>query len=177
MSLHQMPGFRPGICCLDSIYQPIDVLTPNAWLQARNLLLRLYIPAHWCPYTKCLASGQESAAHIPVHRCPYTKCLASGKESAAQTLNTSPLMSLYLFSTGRSSLVGCASTWYADGCGFDPHVRHHLFVKIWPWHHFHWHSPPLPLIQVGQLSVTGERMCTKYRLTALEACPGIVWLD
>ena len=34
----------------------------------------------------------------------------------------------------------------------------------------------LPLIQVRQLSVTGERMCTKYWLTAQEACPGTVRL-
>ena len=33
----------------------------------------------------------------------------------------------------------------------------------------------LPLIQVGQLSVTGERTYTLYWLTALEACPGTVW--
>ena len=36
----------------------------------------------------------------------------------------------------------------------------------------------LPLIQEGQLSVTGKSMETEYWLTALEvkACPGIVWL-
>ena len=36
----------------------------------------------------------------------------------------------------------------------------------------------LPLFQEGQLSVTGESMCTKYWLTAWEvwACPGKVWL-
>ena len=36
----------------------------------------------------------------------------------------------------------------------------------------------LPLIQEGQLSVTGESMCTKYWLTAqeVEACSGKVWL-
>ena len=62
---------------------------------------------------------------------------------------------------GRGSSIGCASAWYADGRGFDLHVRKHSFVEIG-------HeiistailSPPL--IQEGQLSVTGERMCTKY---------------
>ena len=36
----------------------------------------------------------------------------------------------------------------------------------------------LSLIQEGQLSVTGESMCTKYWLTSYEAqaCPGKVWL-
>ena len=55
---------------------------------------------------------------------------------------------------GRS-LVRCASAWYADSCGFDTHVRQTFFrgnVAILF----------LSLIQEGQLSVTGERMCTKY---------------
>ena len=49
------------------------------------------------------------------------------------------------------------------GCGFDPHVRQHSFVEIG-------HEMIstvilfLPLIQEGQLSVTGERMGTKYNL-------------
>ena len=36
----------------------------------------------------------------------------------------------------------------------------------------------LPRIQEGQLSVTGESVCTKYWLIAKEvqACPGKVWL-
>ena len=48
---------------------------------------------------------------------------------------------------------------------FDPSVWQHSFVEIG-------HGIismaflPLPLIQVGQLSVTGERMGTKYCLTA-----------
>ena len=62
MSLHQLPGFRPVIYCVDFIYEPNDVQTPNAWLQAKNLLLRLYISAHGTRNTKCLAPGQESAA-------------------------------------------------------------------------------------------------------------------
>ena len=30
----------------------------------------------------------------------------------------------------RGSSVGCASAWYADGRGFEPHIRHHSFVEI-----------------------------------------------
>ena len=44
---------------------------------------------------------------------------------------------------------------HASGPEFDLHVRHILS----------WRSTailPLPLIQEEQLSVTGERMCTKY---------------
>ena len=62
--------------------------------------------------------------------------------------------------TGRGSSIGCASALYADGRWFDPHVRQHSFVEIG-------HKIismailSLLLIQEGQLSVTGERMCTK----------------
>ena len=29
-----------------------------------------------------------------------------------------------------ASSLGCASTWYVDGCGFDPLVRQHSFMEI-----------------------------------------------
>ena len=64
---------------------------------------------------------------------------------------------------GPGSSVGCAFAWHADGRGFDPRVRQYSFVEIG-------HeiistailSLPLslPLLQLGQLSVTGKRMCT-----------------
>ena len=31
---------------------------------------------------------------------------------------------------GRASSVECASAWYADGRGFDPHVRQYSFMEI-----------------------------------------------
>ena len=34
----------------------------------------------------------------------------------------------YTQCAGRGSSIGCASAWYADGRGFDPHVRQHSFV-------------------------------------------------
>ena len=49
--------------------------------------------------------------------------------------------------------------WTADGRGFDPRVRQHSFVEVG-------HGIistaiiSMPLIQVGQLSITGEKMCT-----------------
>ena len=62
---------------------------------------------------------------------------------------------------GRGSLIGSVSAWHASGPGIDPHVRH-----IFSWRLGHEKiltaSLPLPLIQEEQLSVTGERMCTKY---------------
>ena len=57
------------------------------------------------------------------------------------------------------SLVGCMYDWYSGGRGFDPPVRQHSFVEM----DHEIISPAiisLPLIQVGQLSVTGERICT-----------------
>ena len=63
-----------------------------------------------------------------------------------------------------SSSVRCASDWYSGGRGFDPPVQQHSFVEIG-------HEIIsiailfLPQIQVGQLSVTGERICTKNYLT------------
>ena len=52
----------------------------------------------------------------------------------------------------------------SGGHGFDPPVQQHSFVKI--GHEIISTAIlSLPLIQVGQLSVIGERMCTKYWLT------------
>ena len=54
---------------------------------------------------------------------------------------------------GSRSTVGSASDSRARWPGFDTQSSHIL-------------SFLLPLIQEGQLSVTGESMCTKYCLTA-----------
>ena len=71
------------------------------------------------------------------------------------------MMSFKGISAGPASSVGCTSSWYADGRGFDPSVRQHSFVEI--GHEIISTSVlPLTLIQVGQVSVTGKRMCTKY---------------
>ena len=76
--------------------------------------------------------------------------------------------------TGRGSSVGCMSAWYADGRKFDPHVWQHSSVEI--GHEIISGAIlSLLLIQEGQLSVTGERMCTKYwtklpRRLAQEQC-------
>ena len=60
---------------------------------------------------------------------------------------------------GSGSSIGCTSSWYS-GRRFDPSVRQRSFVEIG-------HEIisiailSVSLIQVGQLSVTGKRMCTK----------------
>ena len=49
--------------------------------------------------------------------------------------------------------------WYSGGRVFDPPVRQHFFLET--GHEIISTAIiSLPLIQVGQLSVTGERMCT-----------------
>ena len=65
--------------------------------------------------------------------------------------------------TGSHSSVGFASAWYSDGHWFDPpakpsyvEIGHEIISTA---------IISLPLIKVGQLSFTGERMCTKYWLT------------
>ena len=53
-----------------------------------------------------------------------------------------------------------ASDWGAGGCGFDPsQVRQHSSMEI-DHDIFSMVILSLPLIQEGQLSVSGERMCT-----------------
>ena len=54
------------------------------------------------------------------------------------------------------SSIRCASAWHADGGGFDPLVRQHSVVEIGN-EIISTAILSLPLIQVGQLSVAGER--------------------
>ena len=62
--------------------------------------------------------------------------------------------------TGLGGSVGCASDWRPGGRGFDPRQgRQHSFVEI-DHEIFSTVILSLPLIQEGQLSVSGERMCT-----------------
>ena len=59
------------------------------------------------------------------------------------------------------SSAGCVSSWYADGRGFDTHVRQHSFVEF--GHEIMSMAIlSLPMIQEEKLSVTDERMCIKY---------------
>ena len=64
-----------------------------------------------------------------------------------------------LAQAGPNSNVRSMSVWHGDGRRFNPRVRQHSFVEI--GHEIISAAIlSLPLIQVGQLSVTGERMCT-----------------
>ena len=62
---------------------------------------------------------------------------------------------------GRGSTIGSVSAWHASGTEFDPHVRHILSWRLGPEKNST-AILSLPLIQEEQLSVTDERMCTKY---------------
>ena len=78
---------------------------------------------------------------------------------------------------GLGGSVGCASDWRRGSPGFDPRRgRQHSFVEI-AHEIFSTVILSLPLVQEGQLSVFGERMCTILvnRLEDL-ACPVNVWL-
>ena len=68
---------------------------------------------------------------------------------------------VHIGETGRGSSIGSDFAWHASGPEFDPHVRH---ILSWRLGHENISTAilPLPLIQEEQLSVTGERMCTKY---------------
>ena len=61
---------------------------------------------------------------------------------------------------GRGSSIGSEFAWHASGPEFHPHVRH---ILSWRLGHENISTAILllPLIQEVQLSVTGERMCTK----------------
>ena len=69
------------------------------------------------------------------------------------------------------------SDWRPGGHGFDPRQsRQHSFLET-DHEIFSMVIPSLPLIQEGQLSVSGKRMCTILvnRLED-EACPVNIWL-
>ena len=75
-------------------------------------------------------------------------------------LGTLCRLTLLNLSAGLGGAVGCASDWRPGGRGFDPRRgRQHSFVEI-DHEIFSTVILSLPLIQEGQLSVSGERMCT-----------------
>ena len=85
-----------------------------------------------------------------LHNIPLTHHLHCGQH----------LFSLYICTAGLGGAVGCASDWKPGGRGFDPRRgRQHSFVEI-DHEIFSTVILSLPLIQEGQLSVSGERMCT-----------------
>ena len=78
---------------------------------------------------------------------------------------------------GLSDSVGCTFYWWSGGCGYNPcQVLWHSFLAI--DHEIFLCSFYILLIQEGQLSVSGERMCTSTGspLTGLSLPRKKVWL-
>ena len=71
------------------------------------------------------------------------------------------LISLQL-TAWRGSSIGCAAAWYADGHGFDPQVRQNILSSRFGHEKISTTILSLPLMQEGQVSVTSERMGSKY---------------
>ena len=90
------------------------------------------------------------------HRSFCWFCRAAVQEAIDRVMTN-----LKISTTGRGSSIGSEFAWHASGPEFDPHVRH---ILSWRLGHENISTAilPLPLIQEEQLSVTGERMCTKY---------------
>ena len=65
-----------------------------------------------------------------------------------------------LVSSARSD-VPRDIAWYADVRGFDPAIRQHSFMGIGQ-EIISRAILPLLLLRVGQLSITGQKMYTKY---------------
>ena len=64
-------------------------------------------------------------------------------------------ISVYRMTAGRCSLIGCVSSWYADSRGCDPHIRQNILLLRFCHEKTSMTILSLPLIQEGQLSVTG----------------------
>ena len=79
------------------------------------------------------------------------------------THQSGPQFHFYHTLAGRVSSIGSVSAWHASGPEFDPHIRHILSWRIGR-EQISMAILSLPLIQDEQLSVTvtDERMCTKY---------------
>ena len=72
-----------------------------------------------------------------------------------------PKLIQLISSAGHGSSIESAFAWHASCPEFDHHAQH---ILSWRLGHENISTAilPLPLIQEQQLSVTGERMCTKY---------------
>ena len=82
-------------------------------------------------------------------------------ENAAHVAHDHPLP----INAGPGSSVGCMSDWFSGDRRFAAPVRHHSFIEI-DHEIFSMVILFLPLIQEGQLSVTGKGIGTEYWLTA-----------
>ena len=89
------------------------------------------------------------------------KCKYKNRNHCFGVSSSDEKKKLSLMKTGRGSSIRSEFAWHANGPEFDPHIRH---ILSWRLGHENISMAilPLPLLQEEQLSVTGERMCTKY---------------
>ena len=117
-----------------------------------------------CTYNQILGLLQHFFfPHIAM--CVWTernKGFVSCSDFVGYGISLSNILTFLLsYTTGRGSSIESEFAWHASGPEFDPHVRH---ILSWRLGHENISTAilPLPLIHEEQLSVTGERMCTKY---------------
>ena len=125
--------------------------------------MKTYLSLRWSCRSFCWFC--QEAAQLNLHTyVPKEVWTIQAYSNVLITFLSRPFLLLVLsllFYAERSSWIGSVSAWHASGPEFDPHIRHILSWKLG-------HEKisvailPLPLIQEEQLSVTGERMCTKY---------------
>ena len=117
-----------------------------------------------------------ATAFTQVRLCTRTIHVASNPDWNFVRLNTP--MHPMTPGLGLGGSVVCAGRLETRRSGVQPPPRSATFFRgDWSWNIFYGHSLPLPLIQEGQLSVSGERMCT-ILVNRLEdyAYPVNVWL-
>ena len=113
---------------------------------------------------------------IPVNKkCPISALVDCSQPATTANFEYSGSLAWYLASVAQ---LDAPSDWRPGGRGFNPRRgRQHFFMEI-DHEIFSTVILSLPLIQEGQLSDSGERMCT-ILVNYLEdyACPVNVWLD
>ena len=104
--------------------------------------------------------SHDSVTVLWFHIGAYVSVHVSVYLSKYQWIFTKLGICIDIVEAGLGGAVGCASDWRPGGRGFDPRRgRQHSFVEI-DHEIFSTVILSLPLIQEGQLSVSGERMCT-----------------
>ena len=137
------------------------------------LFAQAYIIFWGCERIKALSDWQCTLPFWKNHMWTVIQCVAAadsiarlqGVERVFLVIQCSMILVVSSWGVnirwaGLGGSIGCASDWRPGGCGFDPRRgRQHSFVEI-DHEIFSTVILSLPLIQEGQLSVSGERMCT-----------------
>ena len=132
---------------------------------------QIFSPTYWvrkedtCPWRMSSYPSCRNLAHT-FHTCQTFRCIRCQAHNALQIL----CLCDYKTQAGLFSTVGIKSSlaFWSFHAQF-PSQANVLLIRLL-MKYFLW--PFLPtVILVGQLSVTGKRMCTEYRLTLLLSLP------